>query len=137
MFSVAYVRQTTNTDSSNCHNFQHHTIKCIAVAKDPLTDGMLFYNPRTNNTISSSDYRIDISKPAGIAFKYSTDDSLHFHLHDHNAEDFTPPTYNNGSIVHIRPNDDPSKPTPAYVLSIPLSPEQPYTVQHIETSTIQ
>ena len=136
MFSIAYVRETNDTTSSNCENFIHQSVKCIAIGRDNTSDGLLFYNPRTNRTILSADYRLDISKPAGTSFGYNTDDSLQFHLHDTNAEDFRPPEYSLGDIIIVTVKEGNIHNAHAYILSITLSDEQPYTVQLMNINKI-
>ena len=129
MFSTAYVRQLTHSDKSPRHNFTHQTVKCIAVGKDDTSDGLLFYNPHTKKTLSSSDYRLDPSKPAGSEFNYKVTDSLHFHLHDTNAVTFDPPEYDLGAPVLVNEPEMKIKNEKGIITSIPLQPEQPYTVQ--------
>ena len=136
MFSLSYVRQTTNSDSSPRHNFIRQTTKCIAVGRDPTSDGLLFFNPKTNRTLSSADYRLDPSKPSGVAFRYPPSDTLHFHLHDSKSEDFRPPEFDMGDTVLVSTPDLNISNEKASVLSIPLSLDDYYTVQLLHDGTI-
>ena len=139
MFSLAYVRQTTDpTSNSTSHRekFTNQSIKCIAIGRDPLSDGLLFYNPRSNRTISSSDYRLDPTKPSGIAFKYDPPDSFHFHLHDKNVDINRPPEFDLGQIILLNLPDNNINEEKGVVIGIPLVDDQPYAIQSLQDQAI-
>ena len=136
IFSVGYIRDTTDVDSSNKEKFEPHTIKCITVGRDTTSDGLLFYNPNTNRVVSSSDYRLDPSKPSGISFKYDNINSLHFHLHDKDTDILRPPTFDLGNLIKITDEKSTLYNELGTIISIPLRDDQPFTIELLNSGGI-
>ena len=136
MFSIAYVRKTTDSSGSKKNKFTSQTIKTIAVGKSDYTDGLTFYNPATNDTIESSDYRLDPSRPAGCVFTFPEEHPPQFYRHNANSTTDSPPEYDLGQLVRVVDNGDEHFGKEAHILAIPFQPNDPYTLQLVNDNVI-
>ena len=64
MFSLAFVRKPIQQGGQQT-KFRSQTIKAIAVGRADNSDALIFFNPESNDIITSSDYRLDITKTTG------------------------------------------------------------------------
>jgi deoxyuridine 5'-triphosphate nucleotidohydrolase len=130
IFSVGHTKVNSSTATGNNALVNSQTVPTILIGLDDQSDGCLFYNPTTKQIISSSDYRLDHSRPSGPIFNlpYETG-TFGFSLYnsDNQNQNSIPP-FNLGDQVFVqREANEPS--VQATILAIPLSDTLPYTVQ--------
>jgi hypothetical protein len=131
-FAIGYTKVDMTTATSNNSLVTSQTVPTILIGIDDQSDGYLFYNPSTKNIISSSDFRLDHCRPSGPIFNLPHESSTFgFSLynpqqakHEHQL-----PPFSLGDQVFITSDNPTATPTPATILSIPLSDDLPYTVQ--------
>mmetsp|Transcript_12383 Transcript_12383/g.17656 ORF Transcript_12383/g.17656 Transcript_12383/m.17656 type:complete len:202 (+) Transcript_12383:1536-2141(+) len=113
------------------------TVKTIVVGKDDETDGLLFFNPHTNDVLSSSDYCLDPSKPSGSVFHFHSKHPNQFYKLDTEDSKLAPPEFDQGELVIIKDNTQQDLMyKQAYIISIPLSAKDHYTVQVVDSNNI-
>jgi hypothetical protein len=130
IFAVGHTKVNTSTATTNNSLVNSQTIPTILIGLDDQSDGCLFYNPATKHIISSSDYRLDHSRPSGPIFNlpYETG-TFGFSLYSPETQNQQSiPPFNLGDQVFVQrtTNDTPIQAT---ILGIPLTDTLPYTVQ--------
>jgi hypothetical protein len=139
MFSVSYVRKIVETTGQTKDKFTTQTVKTIVIGRDDQTDGLLFYNPTSKRSISSSDYRLDSSKPSGSVFKFEEEQPPEFYklpTQSENAIPILPPEYDQGALVAINDPSHEHYNKDAHVLSIPITTTDLYTLQICNSNDI-
>ena len=132
IFAIGYTKVDSTTSSQN-DKLDSQTIPTILIGNDDQSDGCLFYNPVTKHIISSSDYRLDHSRPSGPIFNlpYEQQGFGFSIMHSENQSMATPPPFTLGNSVYVTTTKDNGECTSqrATILNIPLSDTLPYTVQ--------
>jgi deoxyuridine 5'-triphosphate nucleotidohydrolase len=131
IFSVGYTKVDTATATTNNNLVTSQTTPTILIGLDDQSDGYLFYNPSTKSIISSSDFRLDHSRPSGPLFNLPHESgNFGFSLYDPQQQHTQHlPPFSLGDKVFITDATNENASIPATVLSIPLSDNLPYTVQ--------
>mmetsp|Transcript_3327 Transcript_3327/g.4658 ORF Transcript_3327/g.4658 Transcript_3327/m.4658 type:complete len:139 (-) Transcript_3327:2040-2456(-) len=86
--------------------------------------------------IDSSDYRLDPSRPSGTVFQFPEEHPPQFYCHHKNATVTSTPEFDLGQIVKVIDQEDDYFGKEAHILSIPLQPNDPYTLQFVNDNTI-
>ena len=64
MFKKAYVKIETGESGGHRNSYKTQTIKTICVESCPISDGLLFYHPKTKRVITAADgYKFDTRLP--------------------------------------------------------------------------
>jgi hypothetical protein len=131
IFSVAYTKVDTSMATQTNGLVTSQTVPTILIGFDDQSDGCLFYNPATKNIISSSDYRLDHSRPSGPMFNLPSESSTFgFSLYNPDQmQNQNLPPLSLGDQVFIQHDNTDVPSIPATVLSVPLTDSLPYTVQ--------
>ena len=132
LFSLAYVHRLKDAQSKH-QKFQTTAILCILVGKSSVSDGLEFYHPPSRQIITSSDFKLDTTKPSGPAFNLKYDGGLFFNLYDNDAETIRPPGIDINTTVFVKHYDPPK---PATVLAVPFDESDVYTVQFQQDGSI-
>lgn len=130
LFAVAYTKVDSTTATQN-DKLIRQTVPTILIGNDDQSDGCLFYNPATKSIISSSDYRIDTSRPSGPVFNLPHEENgFGFSILNPQSPVSSPsPPFALGDQVYCCTDKPELPPRPATVLTVPLSDELPYTLQ--------
>ena len=78
MFSVAYVRRRKSEDDTKLQNVESHSIAVILVGRSTVANSPIFFHPHTAKIITTDDYFLDETIPAGPAFDIACNTGVHF-----------------------------------------------------------
>ena len=132
LFALSYVRRTRDSNTSR-NKMQPTALQCILVGKSTTSDGMEFYHPPSKQIITSSDYKLDITKPSGPTFNLQYDGGIFFNLHNNDADVLRPPGIDINTMVYVQGY---TPPKPATVIAVPFDESDVYTVQFIQDGRI-
>ena len=135
MFSTAYVRKIIQQGGKQT-KFTSQTIKYIAVGRANNADALTFYDPRTKDIITSSDFRLDPTKPSGVEFSFKPEHPVQFYRHNPNSTINFSPEFDLGTIVQIDKPENEYHGKEGHIIAVPLHPDDPYTVQLTFDNTI-
>ena len=93
MFSVCYIRRKTNPDNTKLKNVESHSIAVILVGRSTVANSPVFFHPHTKKLITTDDYYVDESIPAGPTFDKAHNGSLNFNSYAEANVYMKPPRY--------------------------------------------
>jgi len=125
LFSLAYVRRLRDSNTMR-EKMQSTALQCILVGKSTVSDGLEFYHPPSKQVITSSDYKLDLTKPAGQVFNLKYDGGIFFNLQNNDADTLRPPGIDINTTVYVK---DYNPPKPATVIAVPFDESDVYTIQ--------
>ena len=126
MFSVAYVRKKTSDENTKLQNVENHSIAVILVGRSTVANSHIFYHPHTSKIITTDDYYLDETIPAGPAFDISYAHGLHFNSYAEQNVYLRPPTFKPTQQVFVKYNRKYAK---ASIITLPTRESNIYTVQ--------
>ena len=126
MFSVCYVRRRKSDDDKALQNVESHSIAVILVGRSTVANSPIFFHPHTKTTITTDDYLVDETLPAGPAFDIACSTGLHFNAYSQQNVYLRPPTFKPQQDVFAKINDTYHK---ASVITLPTRGENVYTLQ--------
>ena len=78
---------------------------------------MEFYHPPSKQVLTSTDYKLDITKPPGPVFNLKYDGGIFFNLYNNEADVLRSPGIDINTTVYVQ-GYDPTK--PATVIAVPF-----------------
>lgn len=93
MFSVCYLRRRKSLDDTKIPNSQPHSLAAILVGRSNVSNSPLFFHPHTQKLITTDDFYMDESIPAGPTFDISYNNGIHFNSYAELNAYLKPPTF--------------------------------------------
>ena len=129
MFSVAYVRRRKSDNDTKLQNVENHSIAVILVGRSTVANSPIFYHPHTSKIITTDDYYLDETIPAGPAFDIACTSRIHFNSYAKQNIHLRPPTFKPTQDIYVKYNNKYEK---ASIITLPTRDSNIYTV-HIES----
>ena len=126
MFSVAYVRRRKSDDHTKLQNVESHSIAVILVGRSNVCNSPIFFHPKTSKIITTDDFLLDETIPAGPAFDIACTSGIHFNSYAEQNAYLRPPTFKPTQNVFVKYNGKYEK---ASVITIPTRDSNIYTLQ--------
>lgn len=126
MFSVCYVRRRTNDDDEKLKNVESHSIAVILVGRSTTANSPIFFHPHTKKIITTDDYVVDESLPAGPTFVIAYSGGLHFNSYAEQNAYLRPPTFRPSHSVWVNIRETYHK---ASIITLPSRENNIYTVR--------
>ena len=98
----------------------------ILVGRSTVANSPIFFHPHTNKIITTDDYYLDETIPAGPAFDISSNTGVHFNSYAEQNVYLRPPTFKPTQIVYVKCNNKYEK---ANIITLPSRESNIYTVQ--------
>ena len=95
MFSVAYVRRRKSEDDTKLQNVESHSIAVILVGRSTVANSPIFFHPHTAKIITTDDFFLDETIPAGPAFDIACNTGVHFNSYAKQNVHLRPPPLSN------------------------------------------
>ena len=125
MFSVCYIRRKTNPDNTKLKNVESHSIAVILVGRSTVSNSPVFSHPHTKKLLTTDDYYVDESIPAGPTFDIAHSGGLNFNSYTEANVYIKPPTYKPTQTVYVNIDETYHKAT---VITLPSRENNIYTV---------
>lgn len=126
MFSAAYVRRRKSEDDTKLQNVETHSLKVILVGRSTVAKSPIFFHPHTAKIITTEDYYLDKTIPAGPAFDVACYTGIYFNFYAEQNVHLRPPTYKPTQKVFVKYNN---KYEEATIITLPTCESNIYTVQ--------
>lgn len=116
IFAVSYIRRYKNTDNSKLKNVENHSLAVILVGRSSVSNSPIFFHPHTKKLITSDDFYIDETLPAGPAFGISYAGGIHTSSYSDINVYLKPPTFKPEQEVFVNIRD---VHYPATIITVP------------------
>ena len=126
LFSVAYIRKRKSENDTALQNIETHSLAVILVGRSTMANSPIFFHPHTNKIITTDDYHLDETIPAGPAFDIASNNGIHFNSYAEQNVHLGPPTFKPTQCVYVKYNNKYEK---SSILTIPTRESNIYTVQ--------
>jgi hypothetical protein len=133
LFAVGHTKVDTTATALHNSKYESQNVPMILMHNGNQCDGCILYNPSTKSSITSSDYRLDLSCSSGPLFNLPHEESMSLRFTLYDPTQSTPlnlPAFSLGDEVFI--TSLPSNSVPVQhvtILSVPLFDDLPHTVQ--------
>ena len=126
LFSVAYIRRRKSDDNTKLQNVESHSLAVILVGRSTIANSPIFFHPHTNKIITTDDYYLDETIPAGPAFDIACTTCLHFNSYAEQNVHLRPPTFKPTQTVFVKYNKIYQQ---AIIITLPTRESNIYTLQ--------
>ena len=126
MFSVCYVRKYKNLDDEKLINVENHSLAVILVGRSKIANSPIFFHPHSKKLITSDDFYVDETLPAGPAFDISYASGIHMNSYAELNVYLRSPTFKPQQDVFVQVRDVFH---PVKVITIPTRENNIYTLQ--------
>lgn len=126
MCAVSYIRRYKNADNTKLKNIENHSLAVILVGRSSVSNSPIFFHPHTKKLITSDDFYIDETLPAGPAFDISYAVGMYISSYSDMNVYFKPPTFKPEHEVFVNIRDVYH---PATIITNPSKKDNIYKVQ--------
>ena len=135
LFSTAYIKQERLQGGKHKNKFISHSLKCILVGADPLSDGFLFYHPKSKQLFSADDgFRLDPTLPSGPHFNETYDGSFIFNTKCSIPSLHQPHSFKLSNTIYYNLDN---KWSSGKIINQPIDEDtEPYVIQDLKTGDL-
>ena len=102
LFSVAYIRRRKSEDTTALQNVENHSLAVILVGRSTVANSPIFFHSYTSKIITTDDFYLDETIPAGPAFDIASNSGIHFNTYAEQNVHLRPPTYKPTQTVFVK-----------------------------------